>query len=181
MNNSNKCIIPECYIDSCLVEVLLKADKDFVNHQKSNGKVANEMKMKFKNDFCIGIIDEDKERLDYLNDFKEVKTTDDLKLWQRNDKRQYIIQIRPVMEKWILKVCASNQIDVTDAKYQLPTELRQLMKITKSVSSRRDERFIKLFKTMLEKKCKAIMDLKNWIEYLKEKNYQADINELINV
>ena len=82
MHNSNKCIIPECYIDSCLVEVLLVADKDYVNHHKGNGKVAKEMKTTFSNDFCLGIIDEDKESLDYLNFFKEKKSTDYLKLWK---------------------------------------------------------------------------------------------------
>lgn len=85
MSISNKSIIPECYIDSCLVEVLLKAGKDCVKHIKSNGKVANEMK-KFNDAFCIGVIDEDKEQLDYLNEFNEVQVTDNLKLWQRKDK-----------------------------------------------------------------------------------------------
>lgn len=60
MNNSNKCIIPECYVDSCLIEVLLNAEKDYVNHHKGNGKFAREMKDNFNDDFCIGIIDEDK-------------------------------------------------------------------------------------------------------------------------
>jgi hypothetical protein len=180
MSISNKSIIPECYIDSCLVEVLIKAGKDIVNHQKSNGKVANEMKLKFNNDFCIGIIDEDKEQLDYLNEFSEVRVTEDLKLWQRRDKLQYIIQIRPVVEKWILKNCAACNIDIwTD--YKLPADVKELIKITKSTASRTDERFVRLFKDMLSRQCKAVMDLKNWIEYLKEKNYQADINELINV
>ena len=57
--SSNECIVPECYIDSCLIEVLLNADRSHVNHQKGNGKVAREMKIKFANDFCIGVIDED--------------------------------------------------------------------------------------------------------------------------
>lgn len=62
MRNSNKCIIPECYIDSCLAEVLLIADKDYVNLHKGNDKVAKEMQDNFKDDFCTGIIDEDKEQ-----------------------------------------------------------------------------------------------------------------------
>jgi hypothetical protein len=180
MNISNKCIIPECYIDSCLVEVLLKADKDIVNHQKSNGKVANEMKVKFNNDFCIGIIDEDKEKLDYLNEFNEVRVTEDLRLWQRKDGKQYMIQIRPVVEKWILRNCTACNIDIT-AEHNLPSDVKGLVKITKSTTSRKDERFVKLFKEMLGRECRAVMDLKKWIEYLKTKHYQADINELANV
>jgi hypothetical protein len=85
-----------------------------------------------------------------------------------------------VVEKWILKNCTAHSIDIW-ADYQLPAELEELVRITKSTASRSDVRFVRLFKGMLEKECKAVMDLKNWIEYLKEKNYQADINELINV
>ena len=73
MYNSNKCIIPECYIDSCLIEVLLVEDRDFVNHHKGNGKVAKEMQENFESEFCLGIIDEDKEQLDYLKMFDEKK------------------------------------------------------------------------------------------------------------
>lgn len=103
MNNSNKCIIPECYIASCLIEMLLVADKDHVNHHKGNGSVAKEMKDKFKDEFCIGIIDENKERLDYLKNFEEKRITDYLKLWKHQEEHHYIIQVRPVIEQWFYK------------------------------------------------------------------------------
>lgn len=61
---------------TCLVEVLLMADKDYVNHHKGNGKVAREMQNNFAEDFCIGIIDEDREDLDYLKFFELKKETE---------------------------------------------------------------------------------------------------------
>jgi len=176
MNNSNKCIIPECYIDSRLVEVLLVADKDFVNHHKGNGKVAREMQNNFNNDFCIGIIDEDKEQLDYLKFFEAKKITDFLILWKHKEKHHYIIQIRPVIEKWFLRICNENKIDLAD--FNLPTDLKQLLKITKSINSRRDKNFIKLFKQMESKDCKPMIELKNWIEFLKANKYDSNLDLL---
>ena len=176
MHNSNKCIIPECYIDSCLVEVLLVADKDYVNHHKGNGKVAKEMKENFEKDFCLGIIDEDKEPLDYLKEFKAKKTTEYLVLWEHNNKKHFIIQIRPVVEKWFLRVCSENEIHLTD--FYLPSDLKALLKITKSVGSRRDERFVKLFKQMKNKNCHPVTELKNWIEFLKENKHNSNLDLL---
>ncbi len=176
MNNSNKCIIPECYIDSCLIEVLLVADKDYVNHHKGNGKVANEMQDKFNDDFCLGIIDEDKEQLDYLKFFEEKKATDFLKLWKHTEKHHYIIQIRPVIEKWFLRICNENDINLSD--FNLPTDLKSLLKITKAMSSRKDKKFIKLFKQMKTKNCQPVIELKNWIEYLKANKYNSNLDLL---
>jgi len=176
MKNSNKCIIPECYVDSCLIEVLLNADKDYVNHHKGNGKVAKEMNDNFENDFCIGIIDEDKEQLDYLKYFEEKKSNEYLKLWKHNEKHHYIIQIRPVIEKWFLRVCDDNGITISD--FNLPKEIKPLLKITKSVNSRKDERFIKLFKHMKNKNCQPVIELKEWIEYLKANKFVSNIDLL---
>ena len=176
MHNSNKCIIPECYIDSCLIEVLLVADKDFVNHHKGNGKVAKEMQENFESEFCLGIIDEDKEQLDYLKMFDEKKTTDYLKLWKHKTKQHFIIQIRPVIERWILKICEENEINISD--YNLPTDLKDLLRITKSVSSRKDERLLKLFKQMKNKNCAPVIELKNWVEFLKINKYNSNLDLL---
>jgi hypothetical protein len=176
MNNSNKCIIPECYVDSCLIEVLLVADKDFVNHHKGNGKVAKEMMDNFSDGFCIGVIDEDKEPLDYLKFFDEKKTTDFLKLWKHKQKHHYIIQIRPVIEKWFLRICRENEIDLSE--FNLSMDIKSLLKVSKSVNSRKDERFIKLFKQMKNKNCQPVIDLKNWLEFLKANKYNSNIDLL---
>ena len=176
--SSNKCIIPECYIDSCLVEVLLKADKNHVNHQKSNGKVANEMKNKFSNDFCVGIIDEDRGPLDYLQQFDLRKENESLKLWRHKKKgiHHYIIQIRPVIEKWCLKIC--NDYEIKLSNFGLPAELKPFLRISKSVSAKSDIRFINLFKKMKADNCEPVIELKKWIEYLKENKQNSNLDLL---
>lgn len=176
MLNSNKCVIPECYIDSCLVEVLLIADRDYVNHHKGNGKVALEMRDRFNNDFCIGIIDEDRKPLDYLKFFENKKETEFLRLWKHKNKHQYIIQIRPVIEKWIITICEIAGISLIE--FNLPNELKSLLKVTKSIGSRKDERLINLFKEMKRKNCEPVIELKLWLEFLKNNKQNANVDLL---
>jgi hypothetical protein len=176
--SSNRCIIPECYIDSCLIEVLLNVDRNHVNHQKGNGTVAREMKDKFEEDFCIGIIDEDRKDLDYLDEFKLECETGYLKLWMHRTKHHYIIQLRPVIEKWLTNICDEYGINLKG--YSLPESWKDLIKITKSVSSKKDQRFVQLFKGMRKKKVEPVLQLQHWIEYLKENKYNIDINQLKN-
>jgi len=129
-----------------LIEVLLNADRNHVNHQKGNGTVATEMKEKFEGDFCIGIIDEDRKELDYLNEFDLVCETNYLKLWKHIVKHHFIIRLRPVIEKWLTTICSENGIVLKH--YSLPASWKDLIRITKSVSSKKDQRFIQLFKEM---------------------------------
>lgn len=173
----NNFIIPECYIDTCLIEVLLKAGKNLANHQKGNGTVAKKMKG-FAEVFCIGIIDEDRKTLDYLKEFQLKIASDNLKLWKHDTLHHYVIQLCPVIERWIMNDCLNRGITLQDLN--LPTDLKKFTKITKSISSRNDNRLIRLFKTMLKEECESLLRLKNWIEYLKQHKYNSDINELVN-
>jgi hypothetical protein len=176
--SSNECIIPECYIDSCLIEVLLYADRNHVNHQKGNGTVAREMKFKFVNAFCVGIIDQDRKQLDYLEEFNLAIDANDLKLWKHKSGHQYIIQICPVIEAWLLSACEA--IGILLKNYNLPESLVGFKKEAKSIASKRDQRFVKLFKDMVKGKSESIIQLQNWLSYLKENQYNADINQLKN-
>jgi hypothetical protein len=176
--SSNECIIPECYVDSCLVEVLLFAGRNHVNHQKGNGTVAKRIKEEFSNEFCVGIIDEDRRDLDYLKEFNLGIESAGLKLWKHKLKHQYIIQIKPVIEQWIINVCENSEISLV--QFTLPDEIKSLKKESKSKESKKDIRFINLFKEMLRKDCEEVIKLKSWLEYLKKEKYSADINKLIN-
>ena len=174
--SSNICIIPECYIDSCLIEVLLNANRDHVNHQKGNGTVAREMKGRFAKNFCVGIIDEDRRQLDYLKEFNMEVDAGNLKLWKHKSWPQYVIQVCPVIEDWILSICEKENINLSD--YGLPAELSDFKKQTKKVASKHDQRFIKLFRELLKRDDESVLQLRSWVTYLKENSYNADINQL---
>ncbi|HEY2726604.1 MAG TPA: hypothetical protein VGI61_05495 [Parafilimonas sp.] len=60
----------------------------------------------------------------------------------------------------------------------MPEDLKQLKKITKSIGSRKDERFIKLFKQMKNKNCHHVIELKKWIEFLKINKHNSNLDLL---
>lgn len=142
--------------------------------------MAKEMKDSFADDFCVGIIDEDrnKNELDYLKEFDLMNETNSLKLWKHKDKHHYIIQLRPVIENWIISAC--RDVGITLKSYGLPESLKDLLRLTKAVTSKRDQRFIQLFKDLLKKESVPVLQLKQWLEYLKTNKYNADINQLTN-
>ena len=54
------CFMPECFLDTNLVEFLLEKTNS-VNHKKGNSSVAAKMNEKrFLDSFLVGIIDDDK-------------------------------------------------------------------------------------------------------------------------
>ena len=70
-------VIPECFIDTNLIEFLLNAK---VNHQHSCNNVIKALNDK-KDEFAIGIIDNDKRKVAYINDCKEIIKTKHLTLF----------------------------------------------------------------------------------------------------
>ena len=68
-------IIPACYVDTNLIETLVppvkRNNRREYNHQKGCGGVAQTMKNEFSDRFALGIIDKDKQQLDYLKEFTQ--------------------------------------------------------------------------------------------------------------
>ncbi|MEO8962218.1 MAG: hypothetical protein ABI325_10065 [Ginsengibacter sp.] len=71
MNNH---IVPECYIDTMLVQTLVPPEKsNRYNHQHGCFAVSNEMELySLKDKFALGIIDNDKKKAKYLSKFFEI-------------------------------------------------------------------------------------------------------------
>jgi hypothetical protein len=173
--------VPECYIDTMLIHTLVPTEKnERYNHQHGCFEVSNEMEFySLKDKFAVGIIDNDKKKAKYLSSFIEIANVEnDLKLYKHEIYPQYFIEINPAMEVWILKICEQDKIDIT--KFDLPKDLKLLRKITKSQTSSMDKRFINLFLKFKVSDNRVVLKLMRWIKILKEKNYQTDINELIN-
>ncbi len=172
-------IVPECYIDTMLIQILVPPQNKLrYNHQHGCFDVSNEMESKgLKDKFAVGIIDNDKKKAKYLSGFDEITKVDgSLTLLKHTNKHQYCIEITPAVEIWILKVCEEIGIDLRE--YGLPNELRELKRITKGLTTIKDERFIKLFKRMKESENEKVRKLIHWVSLLKKDNYQVDINEL---
>lgn len=168
-------VIPECYVDTNLVETLVPPQKQY-NHQKGCGTVTKVMKEKFTDSFAIGIIDKDKKEVEYLKEFAEVAKSDGLVLHKHKAKPHYIIQIVPGMERFIFKCLA--ECGITPEDFELPGDLELFRKESKTTNSKDDDRFRRLFKALRNAQAVDIIRLLNLITYLKYKNYTASTIEL---
>jgi hypothetical protein len=168
-------VLPECYVDTCLIETLVPPVTHY-NHQKGSGTVAKKMRNYFADRFALGIIDKDKRELHYLQEFALLVKKYNLELHKHNAKHHYLILIYPAIERFILDNALAADISLAD--FDLPETLEELRKVSKSVNSKFDPRFRALFSALLEEQRDEIMLLISWITYLKENNYNADIEIL---
>ena len=170
--------MPECYLDTNLVEFLLGRDNS-VNHKKGNSSVAATMNnQRFLDSFVVGVIDDDKRKLRELEKCTKVERLcrAGLKIYKHPQRQHYFIQLSPAIEKWILCECEKGRIDI--GMYNLPGDFQELKNL-KGFTQRNDQRFKKLFTDMLaNKNCDEMIELKRWLVFLKEHNYNSNLDLL---
>lgn len=165
-------IMPECYIDTTLVKSLLDAE---VNHKHSCTEVSREMERgHFRDAFAVGIIDNDKRKISYVETFEEIGRTDNLTFLKHKDKHQYIIKVgkdRKAMETFLKASVEAIGMKMED--FELPSDLAELIEKTKdSVSTQKDPRILRLCKTM--QRSPEVAKLKDVLEYLAHNRYKVD-------
>lgn len=166
-------IVPECYIDTNLAEYLLNSHG--VNHQKGCNAVAKKMmESNLKDQFSIGIIDNDKRQHSYVSEFTEIARTQHLTLLKHKSRPHYFVRITPAMDQFILD-CATDQ-GITLQDYGLPSELAEFTKITKDVKAKNDYRFKSLFGAL--ENCEEIKVFRSVLNYMNDKQYNCDLKEL---
>lgn len=124
-------IIPECYVDTALMEVLGFGD---INHKLNNSEVIKTLDNKgYNNTIGIGVIDRDKNQPKRLKDeYKVIKRVDDLELYQKRDNSNRFIIVHPVIEKWIDSEAKKYQINRN--KYGLPQDFKAFKDMTKDIN-----------------------------------------------
>lgn len=90
-------VMPECYVDTNLIEYLLDG---VVNHQHCCSKVVGQLNNTFADKFAIGIIDKDKVELGYIQDCDEIAKTEHLTLLKHKSRHHYLITISPAVDKY---------------------------------------------------------------------------------
>ena len=173
-------VIPECYIDTKFIKVLCPPTTRY-NHQKGCSNVMKLMQTKLKNDFALGIIDEDKRLMLYAEEFEFLNDVEGLiKLLKHPRQNHFIIYISRAMEKWLLAISQSQQINLKS--YGLPTDVKGLVNITKTTKSENNDpysaNFKELFKALKSSGSPIISTLIFWVKYLKENPYNADLELL---
>lgn len=172
MNQRADFIIPECYVDTNLVETLVCTAG--CNHQKGCNQVAKVMQEKFADRFAVGMIDADKRRPSYLNSFTEVASSEHIKLFRHSGRPHFIILVHPAIDGFILSCAEANGVDLTE--YELSSDLKKFTTQTKNVMSNKDSRFKRLFKSM--ENDGEIKLLKTLISYLVSNTYASTNEEL---
>lgn len=166
-------IMPECFIDTTLVSSLLEAD---VSHKHNCNEVAKEMKSgKYRDAFAVGIIDNDKRKLSYTEEFEEIGRTDNLTFLKHRTKHQYLIKVgkeHKAMETFIKENVSVLGLNMED--FGLPSDLDKLIEATKdSISTQKDPRILKLCKAL--QKSPEVAKLKNVLGYLSTNKYKANL------
>lgn len=160
-------IIPECYVDTNLIETLVKAQG--CNHQKGCNQVCKVMKEKFADRFAIGIIDADKRQPSYLAEFNKIGERGHLQVLKHKAKPHYIILISPAIDQFILDSAVDLNLNLAD--FNLPSDLHSFTRQSKNVMSSKDKRFRSLF-TALES-ASEISILKSLLSYLDNSQYSS--------
>lgn len=166
-------IIPECYVDTNLVETLVCSGG--CNHQKGCNQVAKVMKGKFANRFAVGMIDADKRRPGYLYEFRKIATSEHITLLHHSSRQHFIILIHPAADGFILSCAEAANIDMR--KFELSPELKEFTTQTKNVMSNKDSRFKKLFISI--KDLGEMKLLNSILHYLVNATYKAKDEDLI--
>lgn len=155
-------IVPECYADTKVAEIVGQAKK--YNHQHGNGDVANELLKRLANSMALGIIDEDKHKgakAKYLQEFKRVEENNGLILQKHPQRQHYLILVCPEIEKWLMGNAKAVNINPVD--YQLPNELKGLIKLTKIKDIDKNEGFKRFIKHLINAEAPGITTLKTWL------------------
>lgn len=168
--------MPECYIDTTLVASLLDAD---VSHKHSCNEVAREMERgKYKDAFAVGVIDNDKRKISYIEGFEEIGRTENLTFLKHKTKHQYVIKVgreHKAMETFIIANVEAIGMKMED--FALSSDLAELIEQTKnSVSTQKDSRLQKLCKAL--RQSPEVTKLQDVLTYLAANKYNVDIEEL---
>ncbi len=170
--------IPECYIDTNLVESLLEINgytSSGVNHQHSCNNVGKLMANQFKNNFAVGIIDDDKKKISYEREFDKIAESKNIKLLKHKTRSHYIIKISPAVESFIIS-CADEIDKDFLIQHGLSSNLNELKKETKSKDSKKDSKFKHLFLEM--RNSRQMQILGNILIYLRKHVYKSDVTIL---
>lgn len=165
-------IIPECYVDTALVESVLKTDG--VNHQKGCFTVSVIMEGKFVDSFAVGVVDYYKRRPAYLNGFVEIASSSHLVLVRHKAKPHFVIFVKPAMDGFVLS-CAE-ELGVKMEDFELPSDLKAFTRETKTITTQEDKRFKNLFRHLRD--ASEMKMFSNVLNYLKDKRYAAAEDDL---
>lgn len=171
--------VPECYFDTVLLKRLLQTNKRLMHRKGCNNVVRDLDSKRLQHLFAVALIDKDKKELDYLKSCTAIYDSNKIILWKHQTRQQYVIQLNPPIEKWIIEVLDENGLRIEEFGYS--RDYKKLKKqIKDDINNEGDDKLNKLVSAIIKTDCATIKKMKSILQYLKENNSQADINELRN-
>ncbi len=175
-------ILPECYLDTNLIETLVPPEnkKEGYNHQKGCNEVIRIMQKKFIEKFALGILDMDKDSPDKLQkkQFYFIDEKYSVKLYKHQSENHYLL-LHPPIEKWL--IIEAEQVNLSLKYYSLPSNLNALKKQSKPATSKNNPRFKTIFEELKRQNANGITQLFNWTDYLMKNPNNADETHLKNI
>jgi len=148
-------IIPECYADTLLVEILgFKRP----SHQLGIGKVIGMFDKNFKNKFAVGIIDDDKVKPKDLDSFEISEINCNIKRLSKG--KHSILIISPAFEDWIFENAQEAGVDPTVFGFQTRKFFRETCKRQDADKNQKLKQFLN---TLKQKQAPGFAQLKSWI------------------
>lgn len=167
-------ILPECYIDTNLVNTLVGKS---CNHQKGCPTVFKVMNERLKDSFAIGVIDKDKREPKAMESFILLCNNEYIYLYKHATRPHYIIQVSPAEEVFLLHAAEELGIHLSD--FGLPEDLEALKQYTKKVDAKNSSLFTSLF--LVLKEASTVKTMNKIFDYLLANKYSADITILCNI
>ena len=173
MNRVNY-ILPECYVDTNLVNILVGG---MCNHKKGCATVCKSLDKEFADKFAVAVIDKDKREPKQVSQFTVLAEKDGIVVCKHQQRPHYLIEINPAIEVFILN--AVNELQLSLSSYGLPDDINSLKKITKSVDAKESQVFSLLFKDL--RIATNVSRLYKVLGYLVENQYKAKGEELVKL
>ncbi len=150
-------ILPECYADTLLIEVLgFKRP----NHQLGIGQVKNALAEKFRNTIAVGIIDNDKKKPTDFQEFELDREEISIQRRLKSNTRHTLLIICPAFEDWIFENAAA--VKVNPAHYGFRNR-KYFKDICKQQDASENDQLKQFLNTLKQKNAPGFIQLKTWI------------------
>jgi hypothetical protein len=149
-------VIPECYADTLLVEMLGFEPQ----HKMGIGEVTNLLVQRFKNNLAVCIIDNDKKKPTDFNDFEIEKIESGIHRYRKPGSKHILLVISPAFEDWFFE--NANAVKIDPAKYGFRTR-KYFKDACKNKNAGENQQLKQFLNTLKQKKAPGFVQLKTWI------------------
>lgn len=158
MNQHHYNIVPECYADTVLVEMLgFKRPNHGLNSNISN--VLKTVRASRPNQQVVGIIDSDRgESEKLLEGFELAEEQHDIKKFTRG--KHTVLVICPAFESWVFENAAKKSVDPADHGFRTSKYFR---KKCKDINAKQNQPLKQFLNTLKQKNAPGFAQLKTWI------------------